>query len=327
MTLGFFGLSRLRLEIQAETGDKDAQRILHLRNDAHLLLATLLWGNVASNVLIALLTESLLAGIGAFLFSTIGITFFGEIIPQAYLTKHALRASILLVPVVRFYQVVLFVFAKPSAMLLDAWLGKEQSHYFQEEEIAIMLRHHAVSQLSDLERLETQGAVNFLALDDILVEEEGEIVNPKSIIALPTTDKGLPRFPDFDRSPDDPFLKKIQASEEKWIIITDKKDKPLLSLNADQFLLEAMYGKDVHRPYIYCHRPIVVTKPGTPLGEVILKMKVRAKDPEDDVIDNDLILYWTKNEKGIITGADILGHLLCGNVTRVAQDGDTQRQD
>ena len=120
LNLGFFGLSRLRLEIQAETGDKDAQRILHLRNDAHLLLATLLWGNVASNVLIALLTESLLAGIGAFLFSTIGITFFGEIIPQAYLTKHALRASILLVPVVRFYQVVLFVFAKPSAMLLDA---------------------------------------------------------------------------------------------------------------------------------------------------------------------------------------------------------------
>lgn len=327
LNLGFFGLSRLRLEIQAETGDKDARRILHLRKDAHFLLATLLWGNVASNVLIALFTESILTGVGAFLFSTIGITFFGEIIPQAYLTKHALRASVLLVPVVRLYEVLLYVVAKPSALLLDAWLGKEQSHYFQEEEIAILLRRHALSHLSDLERLETQGAVNFLQLDDILVRQEGEIINPKSIIALPTTDTGLPRFPEFDRAADDPFLQKIQASEEKWIIITDKKDKPLLSLNADQFLREAVYGQDVHRPYIYCHRPIVVTKPDTRLGEVILKMKVRAKNPEDDVIDNDLILYWTKHEKRIITGADILGRLLRGIVTRVTREGESQKKN
>ena len=52
----------------------------------------------------------------------------------------------------------------------------------------------------------------------------------------------------------------------------------------------------------------------TPLGDVIGRMKVKAEHPEDDVIDNDLILVWG-NEKRIITGADLLGRLLRGIVT------------
>src|SRR5262245_48254310 len=82
LNLGFFGLSRLRLEVQADTGDQDAQRILNLRKDAHLLLSTILWANVASNVLLTLLTESVMTGVAAFLFSTFGLTLFGEIFPQ-----------------------------------------------------------------------------------------------------------------------------------------------------------------------------------------------------------------------------------------------------
>ena len=41
------------------------------------------WGNVTINVLLTLLSDSILAGVGAFVFSTIVITLFGEIIPQA----------------------------------------------------------------------------------------------------------------------------------------------------------------------------------------------------------------------------------------------------
>ena len=103
LNLGFFGLSRLRLEIQAEAGIKGAIRILGLRKDAHFLLATILWGNVASNVALTLLTDSMMTGVSAFVVSTFGITFFGEIFPQAYFAKHALRASPILVPIVKFY--------------------------------------------------------------------------------------------------------------------------------------------------------------------------------------------------------------------------------
>jgi len=315
LNLGFFGLSRLRLEVQAEMGDDDALRILNLRNDAHFLLATLLWGNVASNVLLALLSESILAGLGAFLFSTICITFFGEIIPQAYLARNALKASILLVPVVRFYQTCLYVIAKPTAYLLDRWLGKEKTGYFKENEIKVLLQQHAHSDITDLERLESIGAVNFLTLDDILVEDEGEVINPDSIITLPTTDKGLPLFPEFDTEYDDEFLQKIHLSQEKWVIITDEADQPCLVLNADQFLRDAMYSKELRSIYTYCHRPIIVTGKGVKLGEVILKFKIRPEHAEDDVVDNDIILYWN-SKKRIITGADILGRLLRGIVHR-----------
>jgi hypothetical protein len=47
------------------------------------------------------------------------------------------------------------------------------------------------------------------------------------------------------------------------------------------------------------------------MGDVLGRMKVKANHPEDDVIDNDLILIWGE-QKRIITGSDILGRLLRG---------------
>jgi len=315
LNLGFFGVSRLKLFVQADMGNKDAKRILSLRRDAHFLLATLLWGNVSSNVLIALLSKSLLTGVGAFLFSTVGITFLGEIMPQAFLAKHALKSSALLVPIIRFYRFVLYPLAKPTALIIDRWLGKETISYFQEEEIKVLLRRHAQSKMTDLETLETLGAINFLTIDDVMIKEEGEIINPKSVIQLATTAKGLPKFPHYEFDPEDPFLRRINASEEKWVILTDPAGQPTLVLNADQFLRDALYREECKNIYMYCHRPIVIKNAKTNLGEVILKFKVRARNKEDDVVDNDIILFWGK-EKKILTGADILGRLLRGIVER-----------
>ena len=47
------------------------------------------------------------------LFSTAFITFFGEITPQAYFSRNALKMASLLVPFIRFYQFVLYPVAKP----------------------------------------------------------------------------------------------------------------------------------------------------------------------------------------------------------------------
>ncbi|MBP9855272.1 MAG: DUF21 domain-containing protein [Candidatus Omnitrophica bacterium] len=319
LNLGFFGVSRLRLEIQADVGNKDAIRILSLRKDAHFLLATILWANVSANVLLALISDSILSGVWAFVFSTFVITMLGEIFPQAYLAKHALRFSFLLVPIVRFYQSLLYPLAKPTGMLLDSWLGKEEIIYFQEEEIIHMLKRHVHSGHTDIEQMESQGAVNFFELDDIKLRDEGEIVDKLSIIALEANEKGLPIFPDFQHNSSDPFLQKLHASGKKWVIITDLKDKPLVVVNADGFLRDVIYSKEGKSILSYCHRPILVTEPGITLGEVVFNFKVRAEHSEDDVIDDDLILYW-KKEKRIITGADILGRLLRGIVKRIERE-------
>ena len=78
LNLALLGLSRLQLEVEAKSGNPAALRILALRRDSNFLLTTVLWGNVAVNCLLTLLSDSVMAGVGAFLFSTVGITVAGE---------------------------------------------------------------------------------------------------------------------------------------------------------------------------------------------------------------------------------------------------------
>lgn len=102
LTIGMFGLSRLRLEIEAEAKNEDARKVLELRRNSHLLLCTLLWGNVGINVLLTLLTDSVMAGASAFVFSTVVITLFGEIAPQAYFTRNSMRLGARLSPLLNY---------------------------------------------------------------------------------------------------------------------------------------------------------------------------------------------------------------------------------
>ena len=164
--------------------------------------------------------------------------------------------------------------------------------------------------------MEALGALNFLDLDDILVADEGELVDPRSIITLPIANE-RPVLPKFARSPDDPFLQGLNASGKKWVIIVDAAGRPAFVLDAHHFLRNSLFSTISVDPEIYWHRPIIITDMRTPLGSVIGRMKVKAEHPEDDVIDNDLILVWG-HQKRIITGADLLGRLLRGIVTQDA---------
>ncbi|PTN12267.1 DUF21 domain-containing protein [Nitrosomonas aestuarii] len=314
LNLALLGISRLHLEVDVSAGNTDAAKILILRKDFNFLLATILWGNVGINVLLTLLSNSVMAGVAAFFFSTILITFAGEIFPQAYFSRHAMRMGALLAPLIRIYQVILFPVAKPSAMMLDWWLGKESIPYFRERDLRTLIRKHIEAEESDVERLEGIGALNFLALDDISVTQEGEHVDPDSIISLPSKDGRL-IFPQFERRALDPFLLEINRSGKKWIILIDEYDQPRMVLNANAFLREALFGSGPVNPYVYCHRPIIVKDPNTLLGKILSRLQVNPNSMVDDVVDDDLILIWS-DEKRVITGADILGRLLRGITKR-----------
>src|SRR5215472_7758646 len=108
LNLATFSLSRLRLEIEASAGDPDAVKVRELRRDSNLTLATIVWGSVATNVLLTLLSGSVLSGVAAFAFSTVVITVLGEIIPQAYFSRHALHMTALLMPLLRLYGILLY---------------------------------------------------------------------------------------------------------------------------------------------------------------------------------------------------------------------------
>ncbi len=318
LTIGLFGLTPLRLEIEAESKNPHALKILKMRKDSNYLLATLLWGNVGINVLLTLLTESVMTGATAFIFSTIMITSFGEIMPQAYFSRNALKMGAFLSPLVKFYQLLLFPVAKPSAHILDWWLGKEKTQFYKEKSFRIMIEKHMKSAISDIDRLEATGALNFLAIDDLNIKKEGSLLDTRSIIKLPFKSE-WPMFPNISGENDDVFLKKIAASGKKWIIVIDDDEKPRMAIDSDGFLRGALQVDNEFKPHKYCHRPLIVTNPDRKIGDILHKLKVYPMDAEDNVIDEDLIIYWNDEdpEKIIITGSDILGRLLRGIVVRM----------
>lgn len=310
LNLAFFSLSRLRLEAESAAGNKAAQKILALREDSNFLLTTILWGNVGINVLLTLLSNSVMAGVAAFAFSTFVITFAGEIMPQAYFSRRAMMMASLLSPVLRFYQYVLYPVAKPSAWMLDKWLGAERVIYLQEQQLKGVIEQHIVSDHAEIDFIEGRGALNFLDIDDVPIQDEGEAVDPASVIALPVK-VDLPVLPQVE-SLKDPFVVDVNASGRKWAIITDDSGKPQLLLDADSYLRDLMSDPASVDAYAHCHRPIVIRDPKSPLGHVILALKQGMQTKSDAAIEKDIVLLWTDDRKQVITGADLLGRLLRG---------------
>jgi metal transporter CNNM len=244
LNLAVFSLSRLRLEAAAEAGDAHARRVLALRRDANVTLATILWGNVAINVLLTLLADSVLAGVAAFLFSTVLITVVGEIVPQAYFSRHALRVAARLSPLLRFYRLLLWPVSWPSGRLLDAWIGPEGTPWMREQELRQVLEHpRARNAGTEIGRVEAAGAINFLALDDLPVGQEGEPLDPRSIIRLPFRED-RPVFPDIARCAEDPFLRQVAASGKKWVVLVDENDEPRLVASAPALLRAALFDDE-----------------------------------------------------------------------------------
>ena len=115
LNLAVFSLSRLNLEVEVADGNPYAERVLEMRRESNRTLATILWANVSVNVLLTLLSDSVLTGAGAFLFSTFIITIFGEIVPQAWFSRRALRIAAFFAPMIHFYRLLLTPVVIPSA--------------------------------------------------------------------------------------------------------------------------------------------------------------------------------------------------------------------
>ena len=312
LNLAFFSLTRLNLEIEAQASPKGgAKNVLKMRQDSNFLLTTILWGNVGINVLLTLLSGSVMAGVISFSFSTGLITIFGEIVPQAYFSRNALKMASLLAPALKFYQVILYPLAKPSALLLDAWLGEDSIHYISENNIKLYLKKHTEDKNTEINHLEGIGAINFLSIDDLKAFQEGVEINPNSIISL-ETEEGKLVYPAFEKHPEDPFIQRINSSGEKWVIFTNEENEPLLTLDTDRFIRSVLFSEKFQGIEKFCHVPLIIRDKDTDLGEIIKGMRGDSDVNSDKPIDKDMVLLWDTDIKRIITGADIFGRLLKG---------------
>jgi hypothetical protein len=194
---------------------------------------------------------------------------------------------------------------------LDFWLGKESVQFFEEDNIKLFIRKHMEGHDNEIDHIEGTGAINFLSLDDMRVVQEGEVLHAESILQFESSGGEL-IFPAYVNHPDDPFIQKLNKSGEKWIILTDEKKEPKLALDADGFLRSDLIYKQGEGIKKYCHVPIIIRDENANLGNLLKKIRNNIDIYSDKPIEKDVVFIWGKEEKRIITGADILGRLLKG---------------
>eukprot|EP01048_Picozoa_sp_COSAG05_P006689 COSAG05_NODE_445_length_9773_cov_4.588071_6_plen_332_part_00 len=103
-----------------------AAEIIPLVEDQHLLLVTLLLSNAAAMEALPIFLDKVCPSpLIAILMSVTLVLFFGEVIPQALCTAYGLAIGAKTAPAVRVLIKLLYLVAKPIAMLLDHIFGHE----------------------------------------------------------------------------------------------------------------------------------------------------------------------------------------------------------
>ena len=129
LTLGLAGLDVNQLDIMKQAGTPsqraNAAKIQPIRAQGNLLLCTLVLGNVAVTSLSSIVLAELTSGYVGVAISTILITIFGEIVPQAVCARYALEIGARAVPIVKFFIILFYPVTKPIALTLDYFLGAE----------------------------------------------------------------------------------------------------------------------------------------------------------------------------------------------------------
>lgn len=166
---------------------------------------------------------------------------------------------------------MLYPVARPIAWILDKWPVAENTEYLKERQLRGVIEQHIESDSAEIDLIEGIGALNFLEIVDVPVEDEGEEADLSSIIELPTT-VDLPILPVVQPA-DDPFVRDVHASGKKWVILTDRAGKPQLIPVADSCLRAVLIDIKSLQAYEYCHRPIVVTERGSPQRHSIASPK------------------------------------------------------
>jgi metal transporter CNNM len=88
--------------------------------------------------------------------ATLLTVIFGEIFPQAFFLRRALKVSAALAPVLRFMILVTYPISKPLQLLLDSLFKEEASGLQSRHELGLMITEHLGSNQSELDEDEVE---------------------------------------------------------------------------------------------------------------------------------------------------------------------------
>lgn len=151
LNVAIMSLDIADLRRQSQMGDYRAKKVLPLRRNGHLTLASILLTNVAVISASSLVLEKRFAGLIAGALSTLLIVIFGEVVPQAIFTRNSLAFTYRCTTLMRLMIVATYPISKPLQLLLDKMLGHEKNRLEGRHELGIIIAEHAAHKNSELD--------------------------------------------------------------------------------------------------------------------------------------------------------------------------------
>ncbi|MEJ0073448.1 MAG: DUF21 domain-containing protein [Candidatus Saccharibacteria bacterium] len=130
------------LRRKAKLGDRDALKVLPLRERTHLTLSAILLTNVAAVSATSLVLENVFYGVVAGIAATLLTVIFGEIFPQALFMRNALRVCARLSVFLRLIVFLTYPISKPLQLLLDNLFRGETGRLQSRHELGLMISEH-----------------------------------------------------------------------------------------------------------------------------------------------------------------------------------------
>jgi len=171
LTLGLLSLDPHVLKRRAKHGDKNAHIIYPVRKKGNLLLTSLLLGNVAVNTTLPIFLDTLMPGVFAIMIATGLIVVFGDVLPQAVFSRHALAFGAKTIWITKFVMFIFYPIAFPIAWLLDRLLGDEVPTMYSRHELMEIITEHKDSIDSTVDHDEERIVHGALKFSHIRVRE------------------------------------------------------------------------------------------------------------------------------------------------------------
>lgn len=156
LNVALMSLNLTELRRKAKIGSRQAKKVLPLREATHLTLAAILLTNVAAVSATSLVLENLLAGLIAGIVTTLIMVVFGEILPQAYFNRNALKFCARLAPVMHFMVFITYPVSKPIQLLLDRLFNPMETKLHSRRELGIIISEHLGHEQSELDEDEVE---------------------------------------------------------------------------------------------------------------------------------------------------------------------------
>lgn len=156
LNVALMSLDPADLKRKVTLNDPRAKKVIALRTNSHLTLAAILLTNVGVISATSLAIDNHFNGLIAGISSTLLIVVFGEIIPQAFFTRHALTLCARFSFMLKFMIVVTYPISKLLQLLLDKIFAEQESHLHSRHELGIIISEHIGHQLSDIDEDEAE---------------------------------------------------------------------------------------------------------------------------------------------------------------------------